>query len=316
MANRATATRGADTKRPAWPAWLAAMLFGLFAFARADAYELYSWKWSDDDLPIPYYISLDNLPARVSQADYIAAVHAAFDTWASVSGSYVTFWHEDTGQAYVPKVPDEHNTIGFAELASGYIVGLASMWTRNFDTRIIEMDVELNTRHRWDTDGSCDALDVQAILTHEIGHGLGLDHSDDSTATMYYLAAYGSLSWRTLAPDDVAGVTAIYPAPEPAAGDANRDGLVNDDDLSILLANWTGSGGSGGTWGTGDFDADGAICDTDLSELLGNWTGTSGAVPEPATCWPLAIGALVVLNSPRRRRSGRRSRRLTGFLQP
>ena len=53
-------------------------------------------------------------------------------------------------------------------------------------------------------------------------------------------------------------------------GDANDDGLVDDDDLSLLLANW----GSGGGWGVGDFDASGTIDDDDLSLLLANWGGS------------------------------------------
>ena len=60
---------------------------------------------------------------------------------------------------------------------------------------------------RFSTDGS--GTDVQAIATHEIGHLLGLGHSQLSNATMY--AAYtGSTGARSLHQDDVDGVCSLY----------------------------------------------------------------------------------------------------------
>src|SRR5690606_35595408 len=48
------------------------------------------------------------------------------------------------------------------------------------------------------------------IATHEIGHNLGLDHSNHQDATMFYAYSGGTGS-RTLASDDIAGVCALYP---------------------------------------------------------------------------------------------------------
>jgi hypothetical protein len=50
--------------------------------------------------------------------------------------------------------------------------------------------------------------DLQAIITHEAGHFLGLAHATDTTAVMYAYYAAGSL---TLQPDDIAGICSIYP---------------------------------------------------------------------------------------------------------
>ena len=78
-------------------------------------------------------------------------------------------------------------------------------------------------------------------------------------------------------------------------GDADQDGDVDDDDLSLLLANW------GGTVDCtkGEFSGAAPVDDDDLSLLLANWTGSTAAVPEPATIGLIALGALALLRRKR-----------------
>ena len=80
-------------------------------------------------------------------------------------------------------------------------------------------------------------------------------------------------------------------------GDADRDSDVDDDDLSLLLANW----GAETDWSHGEFSGSVPVNDDDLSLLLANWTGLlAGAVPEPATA-ALLIAVSLVLRTSRRR---------------
>ena len=91
----------------------------------------------------------------------------------------------------------------------------------------------------------------------------------------------------------------------PIPGDANKNGIIDDDDLSLLLAHWDQdvTGDPDGGWGKGEFDAIGPVSDGDLSLLLANWTGPvgGGAIPEPATLSLPAAGAMVLLRHKRRR---------------
>ena len=84
----------------------------------------------------------------------------------------------------------------------------------------------------------------------------------------------------------------------PVVGDADGDRDVDDDDLSLLLANW----GQDTDWAHGEFSGAPPVNDDDLSLLLANWTGSAAAVPEPATA---AIVLTVLAASSLRRRSRR-----------
>jgi probable HAF family extracellular repeat protein len=71
------------------------------------------------------------------------------------------------------------------------------------------------------------------------------------------------------------------------SGDANGDGRVDINDLTILLANF---GQTGATWWQGDFTGDGTVDVNDLTIVLTNFgKGSSSsapgvaAVPEPST---------------------------------
>jgi hypothetical protein len=84
-------------------------------------------------------------------------------------------------------------------------------------------------------------------------------------------------------------------------GDANLNDYVDDDDLSLLLANWNTTDPA--TWKMGDFNYTTEVDDDDLSLLLANWnqgTPPTGApaptlTPEPTTLSLLSFGVLAMI---------------------
>jgi hypothetical protein len=58
--------------------------------------------------------------------------------------------------------------------------------------------------------------DLQSILTHEVGHFIGIAHSPDPGAVMFASYAPGSTAQRELHPDDIEAVCAIYPSTSEA----------------------------------------------------------------------------------------------------
>ncbi len=93
---------------------------------------------------------------------------------------------------------------------------------------IIDTDIAVNLGgHAFAAAETCapdlDRYDLASVLTHELGHALGLDHSDVPEATMFPKTVEGRCDLRSLAADDLAGLCHLYPAspiaepgPEPA----------------------------------------------------------------------------------------------------
>jgi len=70
--------------------------------------------------------------------------------------------------------------------------------------------------------------DLQGIITHELGHAIGLDHSDNPESIMY--VPYHSTEYqKTLREDDINAARALYPMT-----DSDSCFPVNDD-LSIMI---------------------------------------------------------------------------------
>jgi len=86
--------------------------------------------------------------------------------------------------------------------------------------------------------------------------------------------------------------TGVYELSNPIPGDANRDGVVNLQDLSILASNYGASGLTGDTWAKGDFNGDGAVNLQDLSILASNY-GTGGGSADFQSDSAKAFGATV-----------------------
>ena len=170
----------------------------------------------------------------------------------SCTGFELQIATEDTADA--PAANDKKNNLIFRRSGWMYessALAITTVFAQQNNGVILDADVELNAiddngRFKW---GDLVAgigvgpkvEDLQNTLTHEFGHLLGLDHNcflqgtsrrgvdnngvavpecDRSSAevqdaTMFAAVSPGDTLRRTLAPDDIAGVCAIYP-PESA----------------------------------------------------------------------------------------------------
>jgi hypothetical protein len=79
--------------------------------------------------------------------------------------------------------------------------------TSRFAGQIIKADIIFNPTVQYSTGGG-NGEDLQTVATHEIGHFFGLDHSAVVRAVMFPFAS----DLTTLAYDDVAGISTVYPS--------------------------------------------------------------------------------------------------------
>jgi hypothetical protein len=99
----------------------------------------------------------------------------------------------------------------------------------NAKGQITEGDIVLNPYQLFSDNDTAGTFDLESVLTHELGHLLGLGHSDITGATMHGHHAMNGVyslpvsAFRTLALDDIAGARALYGFAE----DENCCGTIN-----------------------------------------------------------------------------------------
>jgi hypothetical protein len=116
---------------------------------------------------------------------------------------------------------------------------------------IFDADIEIN--HAYNNFTISDEIvdyDLESVLTHEVGHLIGLDHTPDYAATMYAGYEPGSMEQRSLEPDDVLGACTAYPPerdavcdPRPRGGFGSVCGDAVAEDLAEAACSFGAVGG-------------------------------------------------------------------------
>ena len=124
-----------------------------------------------------------------------------------------------------------YNAIMFRENGWPYDPDALAITTVSVDMRtgeVLDADMELNsTDFAFSLPDETPTADLLSVLTHEVGHMLGLAHSDDADATMFAFYNPRSLGIRELSNDDAEGICDVFgggdDAPEcnfsPSSGD-------------------------------------------------------------------------------------------------
>ncbi len=152
--------------------------------------------------------------ADIADGSHAVAVQKAFDAWEGVAGSRVAFTRGPDlatgpdGSGHVVMF-DESNETGYFPPNTG-IVALTPISYELGSGAILDADVIFNARdYAWSTDGAPGTFDVQDVLTHEIGHFIGLDHAPGVSGTMWPYVAMNQWLHRSLSLDDRGGAIAV-----------------------------------------------------------------------------------------------------------
>jgi hypothetical protein len=165
------------------------------------------------------------------------------DTNACTRSGHNGRGHNVSSVMFVDDVREWSETRGWSPVA--FAVTLA--WHLESTGEIVDVDMEINEgRGEWticeaggciDEGSTCPPegcgrdggpVDLQNVVTHELGHYLGIGHTTSAhpDATMYASAQFGELTMRDLSTDDIAGLCEAYPPgsladscdPTPAGG--------------------------------------------------------------------------------------------------
>lgn len=134
-----------------------------------------------------------------------APIVAALNTWSTVAGTdYNLTLLGTTNQGFVT---DGVNTILWAN-GNGCTGGCLALTALVLEAgqRIVETDITFDNADAWNSNGA--DFDVQAVLTHELGHSLGFHHTEIGALprpTMF--ATYFGVDGRTLEADDRGALT-------------------------------------------------------------------------------------------------------------
>jgi hypothetical protein len=180
-------------------------------------------------MPVTYHVS-DNLQDPAT----LAAIDQAFATWAAVACAELSFVNggQFTMCTAADKTACPAGTVHFDHATAEiyvfwYDAANASAYPANpqfFASRmlwygtsqdLVGASIAVNGfDYAWDTTGgNATTLDVQNEMTALVGGVIGMAKSTVPGATMYPDTQFGDTSKRTLAQDDIDGVTYLYPDP-------------------------------------------------------------------------------------------------------
>jgi hypothetical protein len=165
------------------------------------------------------------------------AVQNSFSVWRDIHESEIDFQFAGSTSNAVSNASDHRNVIRWVD--SNIAAGVFAVTITTFETttgRIVDADMELNDRDfTWDTlgpDGTQGFIGramIENVVTHELGHFIGLDHPMNAQATLFYASSPGLINQVSLEVDDRAPVISSHASPtisDPTLGTVQ--GSVSD----------------------------------------------------------------------------------------
>lgn len=175
------------------------------------AYNFLGPKWPGKNPVVPYWFNERGCEDVTGEWE---RMHDAFNLWCDVPSTAIDC--EYKGMTTVDKAaPDSINLLKWAEgkdwPLGKNIIAVTYVWKNGVNT-ITDFDIVFNGKNfKWANKDTRCHFDVASIALHEVGHSLGMDHSDVKDAVMWHVFKSDNTSKRNLHADDSCGISALYP---------------------------------------------------------------------------------------------------------
>lgn len=182
-------------------------------------------RWGRTTVELAVSSSFDQAPNVKGRQDAFAAIERAARSWSRAAGVEIILTRSGEQSVSAPGPQgDGVSLITIAQTPENLILFAGANSQRPaltrifFDkhSRIFEADIVLNPYFLTSTDGTIGSFDLESTMVHEMGHALGLGHSELPSASMNETSSRNGLYslpftlFRTLSRDDIAGIRALY----------------------------------------------------------------------------------------------------------
>lgn len=173
--------------------------------------------WKIPDGNITYLLNTSSVPLTVGKNNLQAIVKAGFDQYSQAMGGKVNFVKGSDTTLSRARL-DGKNIITWGRASNGTL-GVTYVWYYPSTGLTAEIDTVMNNRYNWSWSNSnvCadnKTYDAQNIMTHELGHWLGLADEYDQISfgnnTMFGYGSLGEVKKNTLTTGDISALSGIY----------------------------------------------------------------------------------------------------------
>lgn len=205
-------------KRHIVSATVAGAVLGLAGAAAA-----YDWngaKWNiGQGQSVPYVVNV-SLTADVPDPQALEAVQQGYDVWTVLPCSYMAWNYEGRTMNSAWGAGDGENVLSWREEnwddSPTALAIAATSWGGGGG--LSDADIKFNGfHHSWgalnaNSGGGDGRTDIASVGAHEVGHCIGLGHSDVPGSTMWPSTGPGDISGASLGEDDILGACEVYPS--------------------------------------------------------------------------------------------------------
>jgi len=198
-------------------------------------------RWQNST--IEWWYNPTNQPFTTQES--LNAIKSAMETWEA-TGRIKYIYKGETEQT-LSNQSDDKFIIGWLDQATfqerfGSYAGYTHIWWNG--TNVFDGEISLN-EGSWQNGTLSDFI---GLMTHELGHSFGVDHSDVRESIMYARPYHTYEYQKTLRDDDLSAIAFLYPQVQFASSETNitvvsdstnnSNGLITKDVIEAKQSGW------------------------------------------------------------------------------